>query len=218
MDFSHFSFIEVIVSLGGMTGIIALGNEMYRIYMRSRVYDPEMVTEFNFRIYQQLSIIRDKTNCLKSLVILLHNGGNEPQVGKSLYSSATHESGKGGDKSRLDKWNKQPIDSHYSEIMMSLVKSKEGYIDIRTKDLPPSILRNVYITDGISHSRVIKLFVYKPKPFKIFSRFQDNTIGKLWYMSVTWGEDTPMTAEEEDTIRFASNTISKIFEEQYKYD
>lgn len=209
---------ELVVSLGGIAGITLLLKELFRLYKQSEKNSFNSITKSTFEIYKQLNRIVQKTGAAKVVILRLHNGGDKLQVGKSLYSSVTHEVTTDSLPPTADLWTKQRVDEGYIKKFMEMMGTDHRSIDIHTKALPNGLLKEVYKANRIARAMALHVYTFHPRPFKFFSSDKSENQGKMWYMVAMWKDDKEMSEEEHYYVRGCRNQIREIFKEQYKYD
>ena len=209
------NWTELFVSLGGLTGLIAFGKELYKAYMRNKVYSMEEVQKSQLAIYKEMTRVIENTAAQKVLILYLHNGGSQPAVGKPLYSTALYEVNQSEMEPKIATWSKQRVDKQYTQMLVDMINSDNGSVILKTDEMEKGILRDVYKADGITFSRVSHLGSHNPKSFW---RSKSKEVGKTWYMSTVFQKTEPITAQERDVIRSAVSHISNILKEQYQYD
>lgn len=225
-------FIQFFIALGGFAGLFAVFQEIYKIYMNKKSYDVEKVLNRDWEIYKNLNMIMQSTSASKVLILYTHNGGERIQTGTPTYSSVSHEVNSHRMKVMADSWNKQFMDHGYAKMMSDLLKAENKKIFLFSKEIPSwgeriesrsfkvdGILKDVYESQGISHTIVCHIYTYDPakNSYKFFKKIKDERAGKVWYMSIVFKELAQPTAKDLDTIRIVRNNISKLFKEQYKY-
>ncbi len=210
---------NIFVALGGFTGLSLLVKEFYKLYMRKKNTEVNLVIKRESQIYDQLDNILQKSSAQKVVLLMLHNGGNSPRAGKPLYSSITHEVSTKGHARVADSWQNMRVDDHYVKKMCSMIGAPNELLLTRTEDMPEGSKRRIICESlNVVKTKICVVYTFVPTTLKLFKRTKDETTGKLWYISIVWTEDVPITAEDRGIILSGINNIRTILEKQYKYD
>lgn len=101
------------------------------------------------------------------LILYAHNGGDDLVSGKPSYVSCLHEETRHPFTSVKKDYQRLPLDGEYITMLTSLYLNKE--INLKTADLKDSLLKNIYLTEGVDHSRLF---------------FLKHTKEAFWFMSI----------------------------------
>ena len=210
--------LKIFSALGGTAFLGSILRYVYNAHMSQKNSRLELVTERNLKIQSEMaSIVESIDGAAKVVFLQVHNGGGEIKVGTRYYSSAIYEVNRSSMKPVLNHWNNQVIDEDYTRMLVKMLKSDDQTILNLTKDMPKSILKDVYTSEGIKMTKVLHVYTYVPKVFKFFNIGNEKK-RITWYMSIIFEKERELTATDRNTIRIAKNSIKTIFEEQYKYE
>ena len=150
-------------------------------------------------IYSILNDVMSKTKAFRVVIMKTENGGGRPQIGCELKSSVVYEVFDSGHKPIKLDWQKQVIDEQYSSMLSELILSSERCIRVKTADMPDySMLKIAYQATGVVQATM----------YELAERGKDYI-----YLSVIYGEETELTAEDIYSKRNAVNRLRSIFKQ-----
>ena len=127
---------------------------------------------------QELAKLKHEIHAPRVLLLSTANGGGLPTVAGPLYISAIDEAPDSDTPSVLERVQGIRTDKHYEKLIMQLIDN--GFVEIKTKELPDCLLRDYYLSDGIEYA-----IVFAVAPLE----------DKFVYLSVAWTVD--MSSEFE---------------------
>lgn len=140
----------------------------------------------------------EHTRAGRAVLLYTHNGDGKVRPGSPIYSSVFDERCADGVPRIRDRWNGQELDGEYRDLVGRLAWS-DPYIRIQTERMKACDLRNLYETDKVVGSKVIRLG-FTPK--------------RMYYLSLNFfGPDSfPASPQERDTIRACVQRLQRLFE------
>lgn len=150
-------------------------------------------------LYEILSTMSFKSGAKRALVLKTENNGGRPRLGCALYSSVLYEVRSSNLPAVKPTWQRQMLDEEYTELLTHMMGGKDMAYHFHISDMDEdSILKTVYQSTGVKQAFVIGI-CERPKTFV--------------YLSLTFAEDEPLTADQKDAIRIGITKLRKLFEE-----
>jgi hypothetical protein len=151
-------------------------------------------------VYSLLNTLITDTRASKAMLLRVQDSGDIPVPGKDLYSSIVYEVYGPDSKPFKKKWRHQLIDQEYVKHLSKV--AREGKAKLFTDEMPPGILKDIYVSKDIVMSCV---FAIHQEPAYFF------------YVSITFKIRDEMTPSERVAIRSAIQSLRNIFEERRKF-
>jgi len=171
--------------------------EFYKTWLKNRkVQRLKRTFSYVTDIYAGLKKARQETRAVRAAVLRATNGGGIPVPGKPIYSSIVYEDEEEDMVEARSRWKKQEVDNGYAQVLTSLFEQKK--ILLKTEELPPSALKNLYLADGITFSKVFYIGADEKA---------------LIYVSFNFKCEEMPTTEERDLLRGIVNDFRNIFRE-----
>ena len=194
-------WIEATAFFGGFAAFLRfiwpkIREVMYVMRMNSR-RSMEAATRDIAQIIYHMRDILEKTDAVQVVLLKAHNGGEPLKIGTWLYSSVIYEVRNPGENEVKDRWVAQPLDERYLEMLAHLQRDKR--VNLVTKDLKPSPLKDVYEANGTVFAKVVEVFSTKD-------------LQKYFYVSCVFKKPIEeMTALDRDQIRSSTQAIRNIY-------
>lgn len=144
---------------------------------------------------------RDKLKCSRAIILKAENGGGIPKEGHQIYSSILWETTDSETSPLRDSWQRQPVDKEYSDLLQKVYVEK--YVLLETEKQKNSMQKNLYKSNRIEKSEVIKLYI-------------DNN--KLIYLSLNYlleKDHDIKSHEHKDNLRILTSEFRKLFQEMH---
>lgn len=125
---------DVITKLSAIgVGIVGLIRPLMRIW-NSRKIDSGY--RHIHQVYQQLSDLKSKTNCVRIVVIKSQNGGGLPRPGSTVKQSALYEVCDSDMTPVYGAWQNVPLDEEYAHVLTDV--ATKGKYGLKTKKIKKS--------------------------------------------------------------------------------
>lgn len=153
----------------------------------------EKTLQLKLKISKALYSIERETRSTHVMVVMGHNGGR-PSAVRPFHSTVIEEARDPRLPGVSEMWQEQVVDSSYIAMLEKVYR--EGNIWNYTEKLPPGILKDLYIKNGIEQSLMIALH---------------ETSQAFYYLSITFKEKVALTPQERDTIRREVNNLRHLY-------
>jgi hypothetical protein len=158
----------------------------------------------DIKIYKELDSLVDEENVDRVIFAFIHNGNNIFLPGKPKYISIIEEAKNSKIKTSLEKHQRRMIDVSFLEKLISTVFSQSGLIKIKTEDMNSSIVKDLFVEEGIKE--FIMTYISHSEEY-------------VWYVFV----NSHNSLDDKDQhllskINTVKNTISNILEKYYKIE
>jgi hypothetical protein len=158
----------------------------------------------DIKIYKELDSLVDEESVDRVLFAFIHNGNNIFFPGKPKYISIIEEAKNSKIRTSLEKHQRRMIDVSFLEKLISTVFSQSGLIKIKTEDMNSSIVKDLFVEEGIKE--FIMVYISHSEEY-------------VWYIFVN---SHNIVDEHDDQllskIYSVKNTISNILEKYYKIE
>lgn len=121
---------------------------------------------------QELEKLKLEIHAPRVLLLSTANGGGLPNPSGPLYITAIDEAPDSDMPSVLERIQGVRTDKHYEKLIMQLIDN--GFVEVKTSELPDCVLRDYYLSDGIEYA-----IVFAVAPLS----------DKFVYLSVAWTID-----------------------------
>jgi hypothetical protein len=103
----------------------------------------------DIKIYKELDSLIDEEDIDRVIFAFIHNGNNIFLPGKPKYISIIEEAKNSKVRTCLEKHQRRMIDVNFLEKLISTVFSESGLLKIRTEDMNSSIVKDLFVEEGI---------------------------------------------------------------------
>lgn len=127
------------------------------------------VTHFNIlfddiqKVYDSMSDALEALSADRILILHAHNGGSVPTLRVPVYSSVLYEAHVPNSphtgsviEPMKTTWKSQVMDADYVMLLKQMALS--GTITWKTKDMPPSVLKDVYEVGGVAAATIFTIY------------------------------------------------------------
>lgn len=158
----------------------------------------------DIKIYKEIDKLVDEEYISKVMFCSLTNGGGKIQPGKVKFYSIIEEAKNKAVVSVIDKYQKQMVDVHLLERIISSVYSPNHITRIIIDELPENNLKRVFETEGVKESVVAYIASNEES---------------LWYLKINSNKGINISdVEFLERIFHARNTIANILGDYYPLD
>jgi len=146
-------------------------------------------------IYDCIDEIVMKTSVKRCLIFMTHNDKEVIKPSSKLYTSCLYERYEFPFASVKREYQNFPLDISYLKMLTSLMISER--VDFIVSRMATSLLKDIYVLEGVKYSKVIYLF--------------DKDRKKIWYMSVATDEDIEVFSKVDYAVIMKNvNNIASI--------
>lgn len=182
-------FAKVVTGLASLAGAIYGGIKLWlrrKEKKKESLIDGKNLIEVHLRVNTLLHDIRDLAESCRVTLVQCTNSGSIPVLGEPWHGSIVRDVRNVNLKNLniADVFIEQPLDQHAIEILQKACV--DGDIWMKTENLPSGVLKELYLTYGITHERTIFLTSEK---------------GALWVLAINWLNNDPKK-DREDTQEF----------------
>jgi hypothetical protein len=158
----------------------------------------------DIKIYKELDSLVDEESVDRVLFAFIHNGNNIFFPGKPKYISIIEEAKNSKIRTSLEKHQRRMIDVSFLEKLISTVFSQSGIVKIKTEDMNSSIVKDLFVEEGIKE--FIMVYISHSEEY-------------VWYIFIN-SHNTVDDRNEHllSKIYSVKNTISNILEKYYKIE
>ena len=186
-------YLEIVLNSSLLVALVGI---LYKFYADKRKKQKPFskALEDKAQVKSLMEVFRLTNNLIRVQILKGENGGR-PKPESRFYSSIVEEVMGEGSPSAKERWQKQPVDTQYHDMLNQMV-SKTSHI-IETSKMQTSMLKDIYVKYNIGGSVVA-----------LISENQDRMI----YVSIHFKsiEDID-TANFRDNLRVFTQNLKKIF-------
>ena len=144
----HWDAIATFFLGGGASKLLDTAYRWWRGVRQTRV---EQVFDVVGDMYFAMRRCRDETDADYVLVIKVHNGGKDLEVGSPTFVTIVHEIIGEGGASVKERWQERPVDEHYSETIKVLLRERR--IVTSTAEIQDgTLMKGAYTHAGVRHA------------------------------------------------------------------
>lgn len=141
---------QILSLLFGTAGVGTLLVKWY-ISQRDKRKDISTLLAGLSNIYSKMQQLLNETDANRFLILKAENGGGRPKIGSTINVSVLYEV-LAGLPSIKDDYQKLPVDNEY--ISMLADASSHGHASLVVSELPPCILKDIYVAENVKYSEV----------------------------------------------------------------
>lgn len=147
-------FVTLGVSLAVAGGVVKGSIELWKWHKIRKIAFSRQF-ERRAEVYEIMNKILQETHAKRILVLKTTNGGGRPKSGSHIYASVLYEDFNPPFHSVVDMYQRIRVDKDYVKMLQHI--SHEGRRNLLISDMPPSLLRSIYMREGVALSQVYYL-------------------------------------------------------------
>ena len=195
------SIIGGIVTFLGGTGFAKLVD--YFKNRNNKMHLEKLTTNLQdlSKIYRIMERMLEQSKCYRVLVLKASNGGGIPKPGSEMFTKLLYAATTVEDLQIYEKYNSIKVDGQYVDMLINI--QKNGGTSLSVDEMPNSLLKRIYQSEGIKYSEIY---------------FLSNTEKELYYCAVNAinpAEDF-LDPQQRIGIELGINDLRKIFERHVK--
>lgn len=150
--------------------------------------------------YDLMNRLIDSSSVKRVLILKAENGGGIPRIGSDLHASVVMEETRPPFKPVKDKYQRIGLDHEYLKMLVNVYSNK--CVKIKVDELPNSLLKNIYLSEGVKYAEIHHLF---------------DTKSTFYYCSLATNEDNDLSSSKDNLeIILTIDKIKEIFKQSFK--
>lgn len=181
----HVNIIGGIISALVSSGLLAYGFQCCRKYMEHRNRRRILVGLENIRAGKQvMRELLDVSNVTRVMLFNGHDSGGIPDLGRPFYATLIDFVANDEFQIHSEDYENFRVDDSYIEMLLHVMRN--GFADIRFVDMRDSVLKRIYSSNNVKHSRLYYLGSLKDRVvyFTVASQIREYTADETIQLDV----------------------------------